>query len=249
MTPPVHHFRLAGPDDAVAIRALDNLAFPADQPDQVRAEPGELEAGVAAGDVHVVVRDGVIAGYLHADASRAGRIYVAGVAVRPDLQGQGLGSALIDQMLAVLGAERHLTPVVTVTSPFNVRMLKTLFRRGFSARWFIRDHFGPGHHRLGCQLLTDAGADPQSAVGPVIRVRATHLDEICERVQVNGMRVRAIDGATAATAWFELVPAGPNDFLAADPPDHFIDPSELPLDLLNRAIRDNLGSSHNDRMW
>jgi ribosomal protein S18 acetylase RimI-like enzyme len=235
MIPPGLEIRLADEVDATAVRELDDLAF---GPGTQRAEPGELEAGVAAGDIHVLVRgDGRPIGYLHADASRTGRIYVAGVAVRPDWQGRGLGSALIDHMLALLGDERHLTPVVTVTSPSNVRMLKALLKRGFSARWFLDDHFGPGLHRFGCQLLTAAPADPTDSIW----VPAARLGRVAELIQVQRYRVRSVDdGRASAAVRFELVPTRAADFLDADPPDHRVDPAEKHQATLDRVIRDNL---------
>ena len=242
MIPSEHEFRLADEADSGVVRELDNLAFgPGDQ----RAEPGELEAGVTAGDVHVLVQGGAPVGYLHADTSRSNRIYVAGVAVHPELQGRGLGSALIDRMLALLGDERHLTPVVTVTSPKNVRMLKALLKRGFSARWFLADHFGPRRHRFGCQLLTADAPEPV----PAVWIPATALDQVAELMRARQYRVQSIDDNETAGARFGLVPTHPGDFLAADPPDHLVDPAELQQERLDRVIRDNLRSSHNDGMW
>lgn len=257
MNPPAHEIRLADETDAAAVRSLDDVAFGLGGQ---RAEPGELEAGVAAGDIHVLIQGGVPVGYLHADTSRSNRIYVAGVAVHPDFQGRGLGSALIDHMLELLGDEQHLTPVVTVTSPHNVRMLKALLQRGFSARWFLPDHFGPGSHRFGCQLLAVDSPDPREAV----RIPVSRLDRVAELMRTSGFRVRSIvdgdidkDGDAGSGAAgtpgtpvrFELVPIHPSDFLAADPPDHLVDPAELQHERLDREIRDNLRPSHNDGMW
>lgn len=174
MTRPELTIRLAGENDSAAVRELDDLAFGSGGQ---RADPGELEAGVAAGDIYVLVQaEDVPVGYLHADTSRSNRIYVAGVAVHPQWQGRGLGSALIDRMLEVLGDERHLAPVVTVTSPHNVRMLKVLLQRGFSARWFLVDHFGPGIHRFGCQLLAADSPVPDPA--STLWVPAAELDRV-----------------------------------------------------------------------
>jgi ribosomal protein S18 acetylase RimI-like enzyme len=240
MTPPV---RLANEADAVGVRELDTLAFSAGgQP----AEPGELEAGVAAGDVHVLVKDGVLAGYVHVDTSRSGRIYVAGVAVRPGLQRQGLGCVLIDHMLDLLGSGREVTPVVTVTAPTNVPMLKILFKRGFSARWYLPDHFGPGMHRFGCQLLAP-GPPPDPDEG--VRVPLTRLDEAADIV-------RSFTGSDAspATVVLELFPTRPSDFLPADPPHHLVDPAErnherLSRGLLDQVLEEDIRSSYNDGTW
>jgi ribosomal protein S18 acetylase RimI-like enzyme len=230
MTPIEYEIRLAGPADASTVRKLDDLAFAVGGQ---AAEPGELEAGVAAGDIHVLIHAGEPVAYLHADTSRAGRIYVAGVAVHPDLQGRKLGSALVDHMLALLGDERHVTPVLTVTSPSNTRMLKALLRRGFVARWFLADYFGPGYDRFGCQLLP---VPPQVDPAHRVRVPVARLDQIAELIRTGDFAVCSLVGSGATPIEFELFPVDPSAFLVADVPNHIVDPAERHHEQLARAL-------------
>ena len=234
LSPPAHQLRLADASDAQTVRQLDDLVFAPGRLDQQRADPGELEAGVDNGDIYLLILNGEPVGYLHADRSEPGRIYVAGVAIRPDVQGKGLGTALIDHMLSFLGDQRDQLPVVTVTSPANLVMLKTLFRKGFSARWFMADHFGPGHHRFGCQLLNSgrAGSGPADRQathrGPAVWVPVTEVATIRRMMNTEGFRVRSHDGTTPS-ARFELVRTLPGDFLPAEPPGHFTDARQTPM--------------------
>ena len=241
MIPSAYEFRIAARADSAVVRKLDDLAF---GPEGQRAEPGELEAGVDAGDIHVLAQDGVPVGYIHADTSRPGRIYVAGVGVRPERQGQGLGSALIDHMLELLGDERHRIPVITVTSPGNVPMLKALFRRGFSARWFLADYFGPGHHRFGCQLRSVGARSSES----VLKIPISRLEQICNLMFSQTFLIQGITGV-GATAEFELAPIRRSDFLPSDPPDHFSGPPEGKRERHESSMRENLSSGLKDGMW
>jgi GNAT superfamily N-acetyltransferase len=200
--------RVAADADVPAVVRIDRLAFPADSPDQQRAAPGELEAGVAAGDVYVLEDAGAeVVAYVHIDRSAPDLVYVSGIAVRPDLQGRGLGSGMIDHFLASVGPGRHHVPVVTITSPRNVVMLRTLFRRHFVARWLLRDYFGPGKHRFCCQLHPTGRWDPAVPSRWVPVADQATLFALVE----GGMAVRSLRSA-GGTPEYELVPPAP-DFL------------------------------------
>src|SRR5690349_4581149 len=122
---PQNVIRAAGPEDFDVVRELDDLVFPPDSRDGQRAEPGELEDGILAGDVHVIERAGEVVAYLHTDRSRPNMIFVSGIAVRPDAQGLGLGTMMIDHFLDSLpGQIRGSVPITTITSPRNFVMLR-----------------------------------------------------------------------------------------------------------------------------
>lgn len=204
--------RVAGEADVGAVVRIDRLAFPVDSPDQQRAGPGELEAGVDAGDVYVLEDGPEVVGYVHIDRSAPDLVYVSGIAVRPDLQGRGLGSWLIDYFLSSRGPGQDQVPVVTITSPRNLVMLRTLFRRHFAARWLLRDYFGPGKHRFCAQLHT-TGTWP-SAVPPRW-VPAGDLDTVFRLVE-GGLVVRSLR-SDRGTPEFELIPPAA-DFLVCRVP-------------------------------
>jgi GNAT superfamily N-acetyltransferase len=184
--------RVAEPADAQAVRWLDDLCFPPDSLELEPAPPGELEQAVEAGDVRLLEHDGEPVGYLHADTSMPGRIYVSGLAVHPRLQRLGLGPLLIQECLGSLDDQvRDLVPIVTVTSPFNVRMLRVLFRRDFAVRWFVRDYFGPGRHRFGLQLRR---RPPHPPAAPSAVSWSTDLDRVYDAVQRRGLLVCGVAG-------------------------------------------------------
>ena len=168
--------RTANLCDARAVRQLDNLSFPLDSPDAQRADPGELETGIEVGDVRVLERDGLIIGYLHADTSFPGRIYVSGLAIDPKEQSRGLGTRLIQACLAGLEpADVATRPIVTVTSPNNHTMLHLLFAHGFVARWALRNFFGADRHRFGMQLRTGR---PEGDREPSRLVAAVEVNDV-----------------------------------------------------------------------
>jgi GNAT superfamily N-acetyltransferase len=209
-----HVARLAhGPADVRTVRDLDDAAFPALSPDQQRASPGELEDGVAAGDVYLLERDGQPVAYLHLDRQVPQRIYVSGLAVRPDLQGGGLGRMIIDHFLPVVQDRLPSTAVVTVTSPRNLVMLGLMLSRGFAARWVLRDFFGPGRDRFGCQLRTTFSLPP----GRLQLVPTSSLEVVYGLMEQRQYVVRAIV-ERADGAHFAMSAARPGEFLDCAPP-------------------------------
>lgn len=201
-------------DEAAAVRELDTLAFPADSPDQQRAAPGELEDGVTAGDVHVLVRGREPIAYIHVDRARPERVYVSGIAVRPDFQGLGLGSMLIDHFLrSTPGEVRARTPIVTITSPRNLVMLRVILRRGFAGRWFLRDYFGPGRDRLCCQLRSGPAAPSAS----IYRVPVTATGVLRSLMDAQRLALTALANSDNGPL-FELVPVCPGEFVPGGRP-------------------------------
>jgi GNAT superfamily N-acetyltransferase len=199
--------RVGTQDDVPALCLIDDLAFPLSNPYAQRAAPGEIEAGVAAGDIYVLDHGHEPVAYVHIDRSREDLVYVSGIAVHPDMQGRGLGSWMIDYFLESMGAARDEVPVVTITSPRNVVMLRTLFRRKFVARWVMRDYFGPGKDRFLCQLH---GTGRWPSATPPRWVSADDLAAVLGMVD-EGFAVRSFRWADGCPQ-FELVPPAA-DFL------------------------------------
>jgi ribosomal protein S18 acetylase RimI-like enzyme len=147
--------RQAQADEKTLVRELDDEIFPANDDALERAEPGELERAADLGDVVLLERDGVPVGYVHMDTTHRDRyVYISGFGIRPAEQGKGLGTQMIDLLFERFADLRTDVPWFTVTSPLNYLMLRILFHRDFGGRWFMPDFFGPGRHRLGCQLRT-----------------------------------------------------------------------------------------------
>lgn len=221
----VHVIRVAaGPDDAKAVRALDDAAFPAGDPDVVRAAPGELEQGVAAGDVHVLLRDGRLVAYAHLDTSDPRVLYIAGFAVHPDLQHAGLGSLMFDRLMRERPHDHDVVPVTAVTSPKNHAMVSLLLHHGFGARWALPEFFGPGSDRFGFQLgrgQHEVSGPPAGTILPAAR-----LEEVFSLVAGEGMVVREILRTESGPA-YRLTPERPGEFLPCDPPRSGTDAAEI----------------------
>jgi len=212
----VHRLRIAVPDrDLLVVRDLDDAAFPPDSPDQQRAAPGELEDGVRAGDIWLLERDGRAAAYLHMDRQTPGRVYVSGLAVRPEFQGGGLGRLMIDHFLATMRPALPGVGVVAVTSPRNLVMLRLIASRGFAARWVLPDFFGPGRDRFCCQLRT-AGA-PEPSPDEVVERPVAELDDVFDLMLREGQVVRNV--LRRGGRWFFTLSAPlPGEFVDCTPP-------------------------------
>jgi ribosomal protein S18 acetylase RimI-like enzyme len=211
-----HLIRVATVADAAAVRALDDAGFPAGNRDQQRAADGELEAAVLAGDVWILELGAEPLAYIHADRSRADRIYISGLAVSPRAQRMGLGSRLVDDFMGRLSDDlRARLPIVTITSPRNLVMLRLIFARGFRARWILRNYFGPGRDRLGCQLTSAGYRAPPDRV---LTMPVAALDTVYRFVEVHRHVIQGLSGV-AGDARFELARYPGQQFPPSAPPE------------------------------
>ena len=89
----------------------------------------ELRASLADGLVLVARRAGRLVGSVRAEAREGGEWYVGRLMVAPDLQGRGLGSALLERVEALApDSTRRVVLVTGVLSDANVRFYR---RRGY----------------------------------------------------------------------------------------------------------------------
>jgi GNAT superfamily N-acetyltransferase len=160
-----YRIRLAcGETDAAAVRRLDHQAFPSGNFTREPAEPGELEHGVATGGTLLLEVQGEVAGFIQADRRTDGYLYIAGLAIRPDRQGQGLGRILLGSLVAVEEGKGFPRTLVTVVSATNLGSLKVFFANEFVATCVLDDFFGPERHRLGLQHHPSATASETFSV-------------------------------------------------------------------------------------
>jgi GNAT superfamily N-acetyltransferase len=214
--------RLAAPQESALVRDLDNRCFPPDHVDLQRADPGELESGVEAGDVQVLEQDGRPVACLHADSTVTGRIEIAGMAVLPELQGQGLVTRLVESCLFLVGpGVRRTAAIVTIISPRSLRMLQILLRHGFLVRWFLRDHFGPGRDRFGLRSTSVESREAEYEGQEQLLVPVSPLDFSCRKVEREGWTVVAVARTSGVPSFvlarcrndlFPPVPAPPERF-------------------------------------
>jgi ribosomal protein S18 acetylase RimI-like enzyme len=205
-----YRIRLARPRDTLTVRGLDTLCFPADSLEKQRAAEGELEAGVAAENIWLVEDGAHAVGYLHADTTtQPHQVFVAGLAVHPRWQSRGIGWWLIEACLSSLEPRLlQTTPIVTVTSPRNLAMLRVLFRHGFGARWVLRDYFGPGKDRFGLQLRR---REAWTSVPDGCRLTTPSLEEAYRAIEELGLLAKGVHD-TREVPWYELSAYDIGDF-------------------------------------
>jgi RimJ/RimL family protein N-acetyltransferase len=206
--------RPAEPHEAGLVRSIDDSVFPEQSEDLQRAPADELEDGIDAKDVYVYELGGQVVGYLHVNRTDSRLIYLSGFGILPELQNRGLGTVMAGLAQPILEEYEHKLPIYTVTSPRNARMLRVLFNLRFAGRWVLPDYFGPGRHRIGCQLLRRASVLKESARTRQIRLADIHgLDRM---VQAGWVIRDQRKGRTGQ--FFELAAASDEDFLACLPP-------------------------------
>jgi GNAT superfamily N-acetyltransferase len=206
--------RPAEPHEAALVRGIDDSVFPERSEDLQRAPADELEEGIEAKDVYLLELAEQVVAYLHADRTDPRWIYLSGFGVLPELQNRGLGTAMAGLVQPILEEYERKLPIYTVTSPRNTRMLHLLFNLHFAGRWVLPDHFGPGRHRIGCQLLRRTSGLRESA-----SVRQVPLADI------HGLGRLVGDGwvicgqhEDKTGPFFELAAGSGEDFLACPPP-------------------------------
>lgn len=206
--------RPAEPHEASLVRSIDDSVFPERSDDLQRAPAGELEEGVEAKDVYLFELAQRAVAYLHVDRGDPERIYLSGFGVLPEIQNRGLGTALVALAQPILEEYEHKVPIYTVTSPRNTRMLRLLFGLRFAGRWVLPDHFGPGRHRIGCQLVR-----PASGLLESVETKLSHFDDIHQlaRLVDDGWVIRG-QRKDETGLLFELAAGSGDDFLTCPPP-------------------------------
>lgn len=145
MTPPV---RPARPEDRPAIEAIQSTAL-------VDPTPGLLGVALSGPMVTLVAVDvaDVPVGYVLATRTDR-RAYVPELAVEPDRQGQGVGSALLSavcERLAEEGVER-----VRLTARASDRPVRAFYEnRDFEAIGRVDDHYVDGDDGIVYERLLD----------------------------------------------------------------------------------------------
>lgn len=136
--------------DIEAVADLESVLFPGDSP----WTAGMFWSELAMGHHYVVVRDGGIpphvdgprvVGYaglaVHGEDHPDGDAEVQTIGVHPDLQGQGLGARLLDDLLVVAGRRRVLLEVRVDNDPAR----RLYERRGFSRIGLRRGYYRPSN--------------------------------------------------------------------------------------------------------
>jgi len=144
--------RLATIVDLPDLLALDLECFPKGNTDLEPAPPGEIEQGVADEAVFVAVTAAQTIGMLQLERGSSNEWELLSVAITSSHRSNGVGQALMDQLLIELNKSPYLVAVTCLTSPNNLAMQGLLEKYGFLQVGMALDHFGPGKHRLRFQL-------------------------------------------------------------------------------------------------
>jgi ribosomal protein S18 acetylase RimI-like enzyme len=206
--------RLAGPHETGLVRGIDSSAFPEDSLDLQRAPAGELEKGVEARDVYLFELGERPIAYLHVDRSDPERINLEGFGVLPEYQSKGLGTAMMRLAQSRLAEHEEKLPIYSIASPRNTRMVRLLLNLRFAGRWVLPDHFGPGRHRVGWQLLRKASRLPEAT--ETVTVPAADLGELHRLVRDGWVIVSPRWEGTQPLLVLAL--AGDGDFVGCPPP-------------------------------
>lgn len=100
----------------------------------------QLDSYIMAGRVLVARSGGEIAGHLQLMNDEPGRVEIKNIAVREDLQGQGIGRQLVREALARLAAE-NVSTVRVATASADIDNLRFYQREGFRMHSIERDTF------------------------------------------------------------------------------------------------------------
>jgi ribosomal-protein-alanine N-acetyltransferase len=139
--PPRQRIRTAGPGDFAAIQRIETVAF---EPSR-RSSAASLKRALRSAFQRVLVleADDELAGYLILwPHRRTWRIY--NLAADPRRQGQGVGSALLETVVAAAqrgGAER-----VVLECRDDPALMAFYQHRGFQARGRLPDYYSKGEH-------------------------------------------------------------------------------------------------------
>lgn len=125
------HLRALEASDIDAITAVDNAAF---HPPWQNTREHLRQAWRGAASASVAVLDGQIVGYQVSTENRK-NAHLVRLAVSPSLHGQGIGAALLTDMIAHF-ARRHIHKISVNTQKRNTNSLRLYRRFGFSRNWY-----------------------------------------------------------------------------------------------------------------
>jgi ribosomal protein S18 acetylase RimI-like enzyme len=201
-------FRSATAADLPALYALDAVCFPPGDPSRKPAVPGEFENGVAGGLIRVCEVDGNVVGFVQLELPLPNHLYIGGLGVHPEFRRRGIGSRLVDQVLA----SEHLAnrSISVVTAPDNHAMLRVLFAKRFVVRTILQNYFGPGAHRL---YLQHYGGRVQMVPDERIIVPAKAWDRVAAMLESGDYVITALADLPADVA-FEVTRMGREDLVA-----------------------------------
>jgi len=108
-------------------------------------EAKEWEEVLKKENVFLIEKDGVAVGDLSYEQKGDGHVYISGLAIKPEFQGQGIARIVLTQILEKL---KEVKRVDLVTHPENYRAIKLYESLGFVKEGIKENFYGDGEPRL-----------------------------------------------------------------------------------------------------
>lgn len=108
-------------------------------------EAKEWEEVLKKESVYIIEKDGVAVGDLSYEQKGDNHVYISGLAVKPEFQGQGIARIVLTQTLEKL---KDVKRVDLVTHPENFRAIKLYESLGFAREGIKENFYGDGEPRL-----------------------------------------------------------------------------------------------------
>lgn len=108
-------------------------------------EKKEWEEALEKEAVYLIEKDGVIVGNVSYERKIEGRVYISGLVINPQFQGQGIGREVI---MRILDEIKDVKRVDLVTHPDNATALALYESLGFVIESRVENYYGDGEPRL-----------------------------------------------------------------------------------------------------
>lgn len=213
-------FSKAVDGDLALVRALDTEAFPQGDTNLEPSSDGELEAGIAKGELWLARdEEGVVLAYAQCESLAANNFNLISLAVIPRAQNQSIGRRLLEHLIATIEDISPEAEITCVTSPKNERMIRLLLSKGFKGVEYLKDYFGPGKDRIWFRKCIEnleyrsnsqvtVLADQSDAYSDLMQTRGMHLVEtwpgsqgtlltLAQPVQVDSVSLRQTEANTS----------------------------------------------------
>jgi ribosomal protein S18 acetylase RimI-like enzyme len=95
--------------------------------------------------IYLILKDGEVVGDASYERKPDGSIYISGLAINPEFQGQGIGREVMSQIMEELRNEKVIS---IVTHPENTLAIRIYTSLGFVSGRQIENFYGDGQPRI-----------------------------------------------------------------------------------------------------
>lgn len=108
-------------------------------------EEKEWEEALEKEVVYLIEKDGAVTGNVSYERKEKGRVYISGLVINPQFQGQGIGREII---VRILDEVKDAKRIDLVTHPDNAPALALYESLGFVIESRVENYYGDGEPRL-----------------------------------------------------------------------------------------------------